>query len=210
MAFQIRVSTDALRKASEEIRALSNENEDVYEQMKTLCVHLEEAWSGAAGQQVVDVMHELIKPINNGKEGLDESARMLNDIAQGFESIDGGEVAFKLMPINPNIFVLLKCPRPMIELKLSSGHIRVVPEQLREISEQCKPLADTIENIGNRIESILHGLQNDWEGRAYNRFSENITDIIHFYRELSHGISEIADKIVFAANRYEEIDSMLG
>lgn len=210
MAFQIRISPDALRKASGEIKILADASEGLDEQLKVLCSQLEEAWSSNACEQIIEVLNDLIKLIRSGEEKLDESAEMLNSVAQGFESIDNGEIssiAFRLHPIQQDmVSQILSLP----EIKLSDGYIRVIPEQVREVGEQCKTLSGEMENNAERMEQIANNLQNDWEGKAYNRFFGEFIGIKQLYLDVAKILTETSSKIVFAATRYEEIDNMLG
>lgn len=217
MAFQIRVSPDALRQSAEEILAVLNESEDFEQQINMASTQLEEAWTGPAGTNAVNLLRRLGEPLVRGKEALNEGANMLRAIAQRFEEIDNGEGPFLVAKIDPRIFIMLgpdgKSPfgRDLIaNFKLSSGVIQVVPEQVRAASERCRALSERAKDLSAQVERISVNLQNDWEGNAYNRFSNDFSECKKFYIHFSEALDEFAAKIRFAADRYEEIDNMLG
>lgn len=213
MALQIRVIPDALRQSAEHIEQLINENKQLYTRIKVITSKLDESWDGAASKFMISQLQELIKYPNQAEEEFNKGRQALQSIAQAFENIDSGEnteplVAIQINPviyhpIGPGGNPFLK-PFP----PLFSEHIRVIPDGLREAAHESQSVIDMSNEISQRIDKILAELQNSWEGRSYNRFSESFVKVKEIYIQLSETLEEFSHKTMAAADRYEEIDNL--
>lgn len=218
MAFQIRVEPDVLKQSAGDIEQIISENDNLNNRIKALASKLDESWDGAASKSMVERLQELTQYSISTKEGLEGSASFLQSVAQAFESIDEGDASNTLIGGIKGIGIpsgitsvvgpggRLKILDPKISL--FSGYIRVVPDGLREVAHESKSVIEVANEISNRIEEILGKLQNSWEGRAYIKFSEIFTQLKKNYIQLSEALEEFSKKLLFVANRYEEIDNM--
>lgn len=213
MALQIRVSPDALRQGAEEIRGMFNRCDMLNSRIQVLANKLDSAWDGSASQEMVEKLLMLWKTSNAAKEWIEGSAQLLEAIAQQFEQIDNGEagiiagrVDFRMLTIvGPNGGVDFSQP-----IKLSSSSIRVIPDELREVANESRQVISDSDELENQIGQITSRLHESWEGRAYFRFSERLNEVKKFYVNLGELLEEFAQKIVFVADKYEEIDNLFG
>lgn len=210
MALQIRVIPDALRQSAEHIEQLINENKQLYTRIKVITSKLDEAWDGSASEFMIVQLNELIKYPNQAEEEFIKGREALQSIAQAFESIDEGEVTapkftFHIidMPIAGPGGIWKPFP------PLSSGRIRVIPDGLREAAHESQSVIDMSNEISQRIDKILAELQNSWEGRSYNSFSESFVKVKEIYIQLSEALEKFSHMAMTAADRYEEIDNLL-
>lgn len=212
MALQIKVMPNALRQGAEEIRAIINQSDVLNNRIQVLANKLDSAWDGSSSQEMVEKLLVLSKACNSAKEGMEESARLLQAIAQQFEQIDNGETGMIATKVDFVPAILGPCGRPdfLQTIKLSSDSIRVVPEELREVANESRKIMDVSDELANNLEQITENLRSSWEGRAYIRFSERFSQIEKFYIELTQMLDEFSQKIYFVAGRYEELDNMFG
>lgn len=213
MAIQIRVSPDALRQGAEEIRAMTNQNDVLNNGIQVLANKLDGAWDGSSSQQMVEKLLVLSKSSNSAREGMEEAAQLLEAIAQQFEQIDNGEAGIIATRVDFRPLTIVG-PDGRVDflqpIKLSSGSIRVVPDELREVANESRQLMRVCDELENALNQIINKLQSSWEGRAYIRFSERFSEVKKFYVELAEMLDEFFQKIIFVADRYEEIDNLLG
>lgn len=221
MAFQIRVVPDALRQSAEHVEQIINENDELYTRIKVIIAKLDESWDGTASEFLIEQLQELIKYSSKIREGFSESRSVLESIAQAFENIDNsnGEGIKGVAILRPNLRESINRYLHVVgpggqnpfskQLPLSAGHIRVVPDGLREAAQEAHQIIDMSNELSNRIDNVLSELQSSWEGNAFNRFSDNFTQMKEFYHVLTNELEEFAQKVNMAANRYEEIDNLL-
>lgn len=211
MAFQIRVVPDALRQSSEQIDQIISENDQIYSRLKVITSKLDDSWDGTASEFMVKQVRDLIQYPNKAKEGFEESKQVLQNVVQAFEDIDNGEgkklVAIKL---DPNHFIKVGPDgNPFSgKLPLASGHIRVIPDGLREAAHEAQSVTDITNEISTRIDKVLSDLQSSWEGKAYNKFSDRFSQIREVYNQLTDALEQFSQRVIAAANRYEEIDNL--
>lgn len=216
MAHQIRVEPEALRQSARDIEQIINENDDINSRIRNFAGKLEESWDGTASKFVVEKLQELTQFSNSAKEELEGSALFLQAVAQAFESIDEGEdstIRGRSIPFGADEKIgkslVGSGERWTIDpFPLFSGYIRVIPDGLREVANESKSVIEVTNEISNRIGEILSKLQNSWEGRAYNKFSDRFDQIKKYYIQLSEALGEFSQRILSVANRYEEIDNM--
>lgn len=215
MAYQIRVSPDALRNGASDINSIIEMSDVIYANIKMLTHKLDSAWDGAASRGMVAKLEDLLQAINKSKDGLQEDVNFLESVAQRFEAIDNAEENSNILNniriiTKPRLDIIGPGGRPNFfdGLKLSTGNIRVVPEELRQVAEECKSVISDVENLSDRITKIDAELKSTWEGKASNRFSESFTEMKTVYMDIAESIQEFADRVAFAANRYEEIDNI--
>lgn len=164
---------------------------------------------------MITQLNELIQYPNRAREGFEEGRHVLQSIADAFENIDNSEnesnaVSIKTQIINqiPNLGPGGQNPfsKP---LPLSAGSIRVIPDGLREAAHEAQDIIEMSNEISSRISKVISDLQSSWEGRAYDRFSDEFIQIKEIYIHLSDALEEFSQKVIAAANRYEEIDNLL-
>lgn len=213
MAFQIRVVPDALRQSADHIEQIINENNQIYTRIKVITSKLDESWDGAASEYMIEQLHELIQLPNKAEEEFEKGQQILQTIAQVFENIDEGEgtptFAVRADFVMPAIVGPSGNPFLMKTLPLSSGHIRVIPDGLREAAQEAQNVIELSNEISNKINKVLSELQSSWEGRSYNKFSDNFIQLKEIYNHLANALEEFSQKVNMAANRYEEIDNLL-
>lgn len=216
MALQIRVSPDALRKSAVDIQEMMNQSEEIQQEIGALANRLNEAWDGAASDDMVDKLSDLAKVTAASIERLHDSSEFLNSVAQAFESIDNSEESPFIAVLDKKFMDRFHVLGPggqldfVSPIKLFSSSIRVVPEQLHEIAQDSNRVISRLEELSNRVGSINSELQNTWEGRAYIRFSDGFMDMQRTFAQIADSLGEFSHKISSIASRYEEIDNMLG
>lgn len=217
MAFQIRVVPDVLRQSAEYIEQIINDNDQLYARIKVIAHKLDESWDGAASEFMIDELHKLLEYLNKAKEHFAECRQALEVIVQAFENIDDSEgtnlVSIFRADIRAQIQEYIKIVGPggslfSKQLPLSSGHIRVIPDGLREAAHEAQTAIEISNEILNKTNKVLSELQNSWEGRAYNKFSDGFIQIKEIYVKLLETFEEFSQKVITVANRYEEIDNL--
>lgn len=212
MGIQIRVAPDVLRQEADEIQIVVNQNDALCDQIKVLANKLDDAWDSLSSKDMVDKLLVLSKYSNSISEHLVESMQFLQVVAEQFEQIDNGSdntfsVAFKMDSV---ITMIGSRPDFLQPIKLSSDTIRVVPDELREVANESKEIMNRSDDLTNNLEKIINKLQGSWEGRAYSRFSEKFNEVKDFYLKLTESLEEFSQKIIFVADRYEQIDNLFG
>lgn len=211
---QIRISPDKLRSAANEQITIMNEIEKSAAAMDQIEERLRASWEGVAGRQIRSIVETTKVAVQKLAEEVQESAQDLNETARAFESIDNLNGSnYRTLHIIPGIFnnIIPSPIRPMILdfVIFQSGEIRIVPDEVREIAAECKREANEIEEKKARFRVIVNKMRDDWEGNSCNKYMEGVEDIIRAFDEVIDSISEMADKMNMAANRYEEIDNTL-
>lgn len=212
MAFQIRVVPDALRQSAEQMEQIKNENDQIYTRIKVISSKVDQSWDGTASEYMIEQLQELIQYPNKAEEEFERGRQVLQTIAQAFENIDDGEnTPLIAVKIDPAVIAIVGPGGSLFgkPLPLSSGHIRVVPDGLREAAHEAQAVIEMSNEISGRIDKVLSELQSSWEGRACNRFSDNFIQLKEIYNHLTNALEEFSQKVNMAANRYEEIDNLL-
>lgn len=205
MAYQIRVSPNALREASARQREIGAQVSDIGQDVAALTRWLDGAWDGNASQQAVASLQYLRVALNQIGEYIQNGASQLGEIANCFETADNG--------------VVRRFPRLLasaISVKGGMGfnfgvskEVRIDPDEVRMVASRIDREGDALRQICNRLENHLHGLAADWEGRASRSFCENMDLIIDDMQRLSEEVETFARRLYSVASRYEEMDKNL-
>lgn len=212
MAFQIRVSPNALRESADRQRAISASLQELSSRMGALSTALNAAWDGGASIQALGAFAELRDATNAAADYVEDGASKLNAFAQAVESLDDGKptiVPIARMDIGA-ITNLLKTPAPSLKgfLLAFSGALRIVPDEVREIAQQLEEVANNLEDDCAQLRNLVDKLANDWEGRAYQKYAEETSDAAAGFRRLAAEVHEFSDRLRTAAMRYEEVDNL--
>lgn len=210
MAYQIRISPDALRSAASKYSSLGSEIAQTVQEQDNLFVMLNNAWDGGASLRAETSLISIRDTTKQFSNEMLRCERILNSIASAFESADSENPS----PFGPVIWdfgqlnVLLKCPRPGYFQEFD-GPLRIVPDEVRNIAQNCMDLSSRYEDFKSIIKSTLLELEDTWEGRSFNKFSEGTGIILSELSHLVEGRHEFGAKVMDAVNRYEAVDNML-
>lgn len=214
MAVQIRVSLDVLHQEADKIKIACEQSDKLNTRIKSIANKLDAAWDSLSSKDMVDKILILSNSLQLETKHLEESMLFLQEVAYQFEQIDAGknDTAYFHVDFRDEIKILGPGSRPdfLQPLMLSSGTIRVVPDELREVANESKEIIDESVELINNLDKITNELQNSWEGRAYIRFSEKFNEIKIFYPSLIESLEEFYQRIIFVADRYDEIDNLFG
>ena len=155
-------------------------------------------------EQIINENNQIYTRIKVITSKLDESwdgaasEYMIEQLHELIQLPNKAEEEFAIVGPGGNPFLIKTLP-------LSSGHIRVIPDGLREAAQEAQSVIELSNEISNKINKVLSELQSSWEGRSYNKFSDNFIQLKEIYNHLE----EFSQKVNMAANRYEEIDNLL-
>lgn len=209
MAGQIKVVPEALRAAAEQMRNIASSTEEIVDTGSSIAFALDNAWEGKGSEAAINELEDLRVGGTRIVEQVRASAEMLETVASLFEAVDRGEgtpvIAWKGAMldglINRRVGVNL--------LANTGGAVRIVPDQVRTVADRCRHLADGYESARASLRICLESLTGNWEGNAYSRFSEGCNEIQMAYSAIQIAATELAQAIVQAADRYEELDNSL-
>lgn len=207
MSLQIRISSDALRSAAERQRVIQAGLDETTDTLGTQISQLRQAWEGNAGLQAAEILEELKKHAVKLLDATAYGASKLTGFCEMFEAIDKGEQISAFVS-KFDVLHIVGCPRPTLFPFYLPGNVRIVPEELRVVATQCSTIAATYTEKADELRDLLNKLQNEWEGNAFNKYSEETLDLIAEFTKMADAIMEFADRIRTAALRYEEIDNM--
>lgn len=210
MAFQIRISPDALRAAAERQKSVLSTIDETKSKMTAMISMLNQAWDGGASSQAIGTLEELRNLAGNLGEGANGGANKLESIAQAFEALDDGEDSpFVAVRFDDRITQLVGCPAPRPNFPLVfSGSLRIVPDQVRNVATQCKQLTEVYVGIVDELRNSLNTLEGEWEGKSFLKFANECEELIKAFKRMANVLEEFADRIRTVATRYEEIDNM--
>lgn len=204
----IRVSPEALKNASQRIGVIGTETDEWYDRIKLLAHQMKDVWFGPGGEMAFDSIIQLLHHVTEGRDSLKECSETLDSVAQAFDAIDNGNPAIAIKVIPFVMPALLKVGT--VNYVQNTGVINIEPEQVRQIANELNKVADDIRNAYGELKKTRNDLKSEWEGRAANKFFDKFIETSRVFPKISDAINDITNNIIVAANRYEEIDNMLG
>lgn len=206
MAYQIRISPDALRVAAKRQHEVGDAVMHTYAMMDEVRELLAESWEGIASNQAMAALEEIRVAARKVSDGVREDAGKLEDIASAFEAVD----------VQAPIAIIRKLPtgfigvpiRPELIL-IQPGTVRIVPEAVREAASRARKAAEVAFDAREHFQAILNSLRDDWEGKACNRYIDESAEIPAALAEVGEALVEFSERLNIAARRYEELDNSL-
>lgn len=219
MAGQIKIVPDALRSAAEQVRSIATMTVGAVDSGSGIAVALFDVWEGKGSEAAISQLEDLRVGGTKIVENVNESASVLEHVASAFEAADRGESA----PITIWAANVPALHQAMQTVGCIPGHgfanfqswihgggaVRIIPAQVRELAAQCRNIANVYEEASHSLRSVVNSLAGDWEGNAYNRFSESCNEIMVAYSGIQSAVITISEALIQAANRYEELDNTL-
>lgn len=203
----ILISPDALRAAAERQRTIVDNVDETIGRITSMTSELDEAWDGGASVQAVEVLQGLRISANGIRDGLQDGVSMLGGLAEAFEALDDGGLPLAVSVRFDSTKVLPGVPHPFFTLAFS-GQLRIEPDQVRDVAAQCEQIAEVYLAKANDLQNSLNTLESSWQGKSFNKFVATSTEQIDAMQKVSEALTEFADRIRNAANRYEEIDNL--
>ena len=208
MAIQIRVSPDGLRAAAERQRTIANMVQEINGRMGNLSSALNAAWDGSASQQALGAMVELRDATQAIAECIESGATKLNDLAQAFEFLDEGKSGAIPIVAKLDLKQFPMLTGTLRDILNFTGVVRIVPDEVRAVAGNLEDVCAEIVDALGRLRQNADALAGEWEGRAYQKYQVETEELAAGMKQVVKSVEEFADRIRFAATRYEEIDNM--
>ena len=204
---QIRISPDKMRDIAGEQQTLMNDVEKSSTVLDEVENRLREAWVGVAGEQMLSIVQTCQRGTQELSEELGESAQELTQIAQAFEAVDTLSTApLGFLNRKPG-FIPIK-PMILDFIFAQAGEIRILPEEVRQVAVLCRRESDKLSETKQMFRVTINKLRDIWEGNACNKYMDTIEDVLKAFDEVTESLEEMAEKMVMASNRYEEVDNI--
>lgn len=209
--FQIRVVPDALRGAADRFIGVLNVAGEAQDRVDSLIARLNEAWDGPASMKALQNFRELHSHTGDLYDGAKGLATKLQQIAETFETVDGGRPSImQFVTVVERLQGLGAAARLLAGIEnIFGGSLRIVPDEVRSVAQECKQLSDSLASAAGEVNDIRADLANGWEGKSYDRFSNEADELRSAYKQYANALDQFADTIMVAANRYEELDNSL-
>lgn len=210
MAFQIRINPQALRAVAQRRVKVRETVEESSEKLIQMRERLNAAWDGNASDDALQALDELINAIRGMTDGTQSTADLLSGIAGIFEELDehfeaGPFAVARIVPIHD----ILRIPvRPNILLRLLNS-LRIIPDEVRVSADMGREVANSLMEVNAELLNQIQSLEEVWEGRSFDRFSEESRELAEGFREVSEALDELCRKLHNAADVYEKIDSQM-
>lgn len=204
----IRINLTALRAAAERNQKVAQTVDETRVRINEMVARLDSAWDGGASGRAIDGLQELGRQAGKIWEGCEGTTQKLSGVADAFESVDSGVSI--LHALDTKIWSLVGCPNPFAEAILAVlGQLRIEPDEVRAVGAGCKEVADIYADTAADLRTMLGELLGEWEGRSAARFEEETYGLINAFIEMHDALTDYADNLFNAAERYEELDNML-
>ena len=206
MAYQIRVSPDALRAAAVHQREISARVSDIRADVGALTKWLDGAWDGNASNQAIEGLFRLQRTLAEVAEVIDQRSELLRQMAQSFENAENCVIYRAVVSsIRPATFRL----GLSFNASFSGTAVRISPDEVRTVAKRIHNEAQELRDVSRMLVSHMRALEGDWDGRACRKFCQDIDVLAEGVEFLSNEVEEFAHKIHFAAARFEEMDNSL-
>ena len=206
MGVQIRIVPDALRNAAEKQHMIANHVGVNRSELKQVIHMIDEAWDGPISEEIQDMLRNVGNILEELETCYDDNAQRLNGILEAFEAIDSDEPRIRAVGLD-RVFHLVGCPKPVFALSWKADRIRIIPDEIRLASERCREMRDSFVELEDKTMDVIHDLEANWEGNAYNKYREQTEDTIKTLKDVQEFLAETADTMSKAAIRYEEWDN---
>jgi len=90
-----------------------------------------------------------------------------------------------------------------------AGQIRMTPEELQTKAKRYGEGSQRIEEIRNDLSNLQNELRSEWEGRAFERFDEQFTQLNPKVVEFSELLQQIQDQLTKTAEAVAQQDEEL-
>lgn len=211
MAYQIRISPNALRAAAERHLTVTAAVDEATARLSNLVTALNAAWDGGASNEALSTMREIREAIANISEGTAGHADKLKRIAEAFEALDESGTPSGIAIMTDFTLPPLVGPGGMLR-KFNwflQNTLRIVPDEVRQVADQCRHISNELQETAHKLKADVDGLAADWEGRSYDRFAAQSHEMIAAFRHGAERLDQFADTIARAADRYEALDNSL-
>lgn len=208
MSLQIRIQPDRVREIANLHKSLADRADAASNDLKEIMVLLDQAWDGVASESALNSIEGLLSMSRNLSGEINKSADRLSAVARIFESADSNEpIAISHQIFRPIIVGPGGRPTfPSIILpKLVS--VRIVPEEVRDVGNRCKNMAVVYSDIIDDFYASVQSLEEAWEGKSYNKYLNDVNEFRSGMNEILEALPELAESLIRAANRFEEIDN---
>lgn len=92
---------------------------------------------------------------------------------------------------------------------MASGQIRMSPAELQAKSKRYGTSADRIQDVLGDLRNLQSDLRGEWEGRAFERFDEQFTDLEPKVERFAQLMLEIQDQLAKTAEAMSDQDEAL-
>lgn len=206
MAIQIRISPDELMAIAARQQEILDKLDSVMSVLISAERLLEDSWEGSSAVMLIRSVDSAQRGIRQIGETAAASKERLEAIIHAFETIDSGEQASFIQAVFTGL-----APRDLILPGLqfgAPGRVRIMPDGVKDAAKRCESATELLEECATAYDGCLNDLGNYWEGRAYRKYVADYEEISIALREVRDGLNEVADKLMYFATRYEEIDNM--
>lgn len=206
---QIRISPEALRNAANVQSQLLDDIAQDTTKLDSLKNQLAQVWKGASGNSVQNALEEIQTTVEKTVDTAKESNRNLIAIADAFENVDNSEsdpLLFDLGRYEP-AFQMLGKPLDLHQILHLVGTIQIDTEEVRNIAEQCKTVSSSVSEKAAAFADSVNKLSDTWEGNSHDKYVESAGAITKAFTGVEDSFSDFINRIITAANRYEEIDN---
>lgn len=90
-----------------------------------------------------------------------------------------------------------------------AGQIRMSPEELRTKAQRYGQSSDQINEILTKLSSLQDELRGEWEGRAFEQFDVQFSDLRPKVKEFSDLMEQIQNQLVKTAEAVAQQDEEL-
>lgn len=214
MAYQIRISPNALRASAERALTVTAAVDDATAVISQLVTELNAAWDGGASQQALEDLRRIRENIADIGQGTNGTAQKLKEVAEVFEKLDDAIAGPVAVPMHPQIInmvgAIMKKPIWIDQLNwFVANTLRIVPDEVRQVSVKCRQVSDELQGTAMQLSEMVDNLAGEWEGKSYNRFASDTKEMVAGFKRSAESLEAFANTIAKAADRYEALDNSL-
>lgn len=208
MAYQIRFNSDATSVAVNKYDTIKERLENIYARMTNVENELDHAWDGAASEEAVREIREISNAVKGCAHAASQGMIALKSAMQMFSSVSiiGGTVAYGEDLASRFITVGARLRIPEIRFR-SNKEIRINPQQVIALAHSYRTAAEEVEDIAQFHRSLLDGLQESWEGNAYQQFLDSFQNLDRMLMQIHDAAIGLSKEMVTIAERYQAIDN---
>lgn len=90
-----------------------------------------------------------------------------------------------------------------------AGQIRMTPEELKARAEVYGRGSDQINDVLTRLRNLQNQLRGEWEGRAFERFDDQFTELVPKVENFSQLLLDIQTQLRNTAQAVQDQDQAL-